>query len=51
MRMLVHAKLPHEPFNTAVRNGTAGKMIERIPRKRNLRRCTSLNTTVGAEPS
>lgn len=30
MRMLVHVKLPHEPFNTAVRNGTAGKAIERI---------------------
>jgi len=28
--MLVHAKLPHEPFNAAVRNGTAGKTIERI---------------------
>jgi hypothetical protein len=28
--MLVHAKLPHEPFNTAVRNGTAGKLIEKI---------------------
>ena len=30
MRMLVHAKFPHEPFNTAVRNGSAGKTIERI---------------------
>jgi hypothetical protein len=30
MRMLVHAKLPHEPFNSAVRNGSAGKTIERI---------------------
>jgi hypothetical protein len=30
MRMLVHAKLPNEPFNTAVRNGSAGKTIERI---------------------
>ena len=30
MRMLVHAKFPHEPFNTAVRNGTAGKTMERI---------------------
>lgn len=29
MRMLVHVKLPHEPFNAAVRNGTAGKTIER----------------------
>jgi hypothetical protein len=28
--MLVHAKFPHEPFNTAVRNGTVGKTIERI---------------------
>jgi len=30
MRMLVHVKIPHEPFNTAVRNGNAGKTIERI---------------------
>jgi hypothetical protein len=30
MRMLVHVKLPHEPFNTTVRNGTVGKTIERI---------------------
>ena len=30
MRMLVHAKLPHEPFNTAVRNGTAGKTLSQI---------------------
>jgi hypothetical protein len=28
--MLVHVKFPHEPFNTAVRNGSAGKTIERI---------------------
>ena len=30
MRMLVHAKFPNEPFNTAVRNGTTGATIERI---------------------
>ena len=30
MRMLIHVKIPHEPFNTAVRNGTAGKKIEQI---------------------
>ena len=30
MRMLMHVKLPHEPFNAAVRNGSAGKTIERI---------------------
>jgi len=28
--MLVNVKIPHEPFNTAVRNGTAGKTIQRI---------------------
>jgi hypothetical protein len=28
--MLVHAKFPNEPFNTAVRNGSAGKLIEKI---------------------
>ena len=30
MRMLLQAKIPHEPFNTAVRNGTAGKTLTRI---------------------
>ena len=30
MRMLVHVKLPLEPFNTAVRNGSVGKTMERI---------------------
>jgi hypothetical protein len=30
MRMLVQAKLPNEPFSAAVRNGTAGKTIEKI---------------------
>ncbi|MEW6368083.1 MAG: panthothenate synthetase [Acidobacteriota bacterium] len=30
MRLLVQAKLPHEPFNTAVRNGTAGKTLSHI---------------------
>ena len=30
MRMLVQVKIPHEPFNSAVRNGTAGKKIEQI---------------------
>lgn len=30
MKMLVHAKFPHEPFNTAVRNGTVGKTLTQI---------------------
>jgi hypothetical protein len=30
MKMLVHAKFPHEPFNIAVRNGTVGKTLTRI---------------------
>ena len=30
MKMLVHAKIPHEPFNTAVRNGTVGKILSQI---------------------
>ena len=30
MRMLIHVKIPNEPFNTAVRNGTAGQTMERI---------------------
>lgn len=30
MRMLMHVKMPHEPFNTAVRQGTAGETIQRI---------------------
>lgn len=30
MRMLMHVQLPLEPFNSAVRNGTAGEKIQRI---------------------
>lgn len=30
MRMLMNAILPHEPFNSAVRDGTAGQKIGRI---------------------
>ena len=30
MRMLLHAKFPNEPFNTAVRDGSVGKKIQRI---------------------
>jgi len=30
MRMLLHAKIPHEKFNAAVRDGSAGKKIKRI---------------------
>ena len=30
MRMLLTAKIPHEVFNTAVRNGTAGATLGRI---------------------
>ncbi len=30
MRMLLHVKLPHEPFNTAVRDGSAGPKMRRI---------------------
>jgi hypothetical protein len=28
--MLLHARLPHEPFNTAVKNGTVGEKMKRI---------------------
>ena len=30
MKMLLTVELPHEPFNTLVRNGTAGPILERI---------------------
>jgi len=30
MRMLLHVKLPHEPFNSLVKNGTAGAKLQRI---------------------
>lgn len=30
MRMLMHVQLPLEPFNTALRDGTAGQKIQRI---------------------
>jgi hypothetical protein len=28
--MLLHVKLPHEPFNSLVKNGTAGAKMQRI---------------------
>jgi hypothetical protein len=30
MKMLLQVKLPHEPFNSAVRDGSVGKKIQRI---------------------
>jgi hypothetical protein len=30
MRMLLDVEVPHEPFNTLVRNGTVGQIIGRI---------------------
>jgi len=30
MRMLLTVEFPHEPFNTLVRNGEAGKITDRI---------------------
>ena len=30
MRMLVTVEMPHEPFNTLVRNGKAGEILARI---------------------
>lgn len=30
MRMLLHVKLPHQPFNAAVKDGSAGAKLKRI---------------------
>ena len=30
MRALIHVKIPNEPFNSAVRKGTAGDILKRI---------------------
>ena len=30
MRMLLNVKLPHQPFNAAVKNGTAGSKLSQI---------------------
>jgi hypothetical protein len=30
MRLLMNVTMPHEPFNTAVRDGSAGETLERI---------------------
>lgn len=30
MRMLMNVTMPHEPFNTAVRDGSVGETLERI---------------------
>ena len=46
MRMLLHVKLPHEPFNTAVKDGTAGTKMRRILDERSLRRCTLRSSKV-----
>ncbi len=32
MRMLLNVSIPHEPFNTAVKDGTAGQKLGRIVR-------------------
>jgi hypothetical protein len=30
MRMLIHVRIPHKEFNAAVRDGTAGRKLNRI---------------------
>jgi hypothetical protein len=30
MKMLAHIRIPHEPFNTLVRNGSVGEILMRI---------------------
>ena len=30
MRMMLHVRIPHEPFNTAVREGTVGPIVAKI---------------------
>ncbi len=30
MRMILHAKMPNEPFNSFVKDGSAGKKIQKI---------------------
>ena len=50
MRVLLHVKIPHEPFNTAVRKGTAGDRIQQILAESKRRLPTSLNTKADAEP-
>ena len=30
MRMILHVTIPHEPFNSYVRDGSAGKKIQKI---------------------
>ncbi len=30
MRMLLHAKIPHEEFNAAVRDGSVGRKMKQI---------------------
>ena len=30
MRMLLNIRIPHEPFNSFVRDGTIGELMERI---------------------
>jgi hypothetical protein len=56
MRMLLNIRIPHEPFNTFVRDGTIGALMERIlaEMKPEAAYFTSENGTRGAileEPS
>ncbi len=50
MRMLLNIRIPHEPFNTLVREGTAGEVIGKILEeiKPEAAYFTELNGTRGA---
>ena len=51
MRMLLNIRIPHEPFNTLVRDGSVGDVIGRILKRSSRRPCISRSRTAGAERS
>jgi hypothetical protein len=48
MRMMVRYTLPHEPFNSAVRDGSVGAKMKKILDEQKPRPPTSWRTTVAA---
>ena len=51
MRMLLHARIPHEEFNAAVRDGSVGSKMKQILEATKAEASTLLSMTAGVGPS
>jgi hypothetical protein len=49
MKMRLNLRLPHQPFNAAVKDGTVGSKSNRILKLPSRKLCISSNRTVSAE--